>query len=179
MDAKLLGLICIALSLVFLLGSFFSPAIQVLDASVPLAGISIIFVILSLLFFQQAERSVMKTQWMLNSEFAKEIHKASSAIDAEEKSEKKDSGELKKDISSLAADMKRQDKALSIDIRKQGKTLSSDVKRQAKAGKDLKKRVDTLATDVKKMKGPAKASVKKHKPKRGIKTKENWAKEIK
>ena len=152
MNYRILGMACITLSIIFLLSSFYTESILLLNYNTPLAGISIIFVIFAVLFFQYAEKSEIKAQENVSGNVSEEIEQLTTAIASDLKREDKIKTELQKEISTLASDTKNKDKELVSGLKRQEKTLTAGMKKQGKVNVEIKKKIKDMSSEVKKQK---------------------------
>ncbi len=137
------GAVCIAISVAFLAASFFMQNVQILGSSIPLAGLSLLFLIPAIISFEYAQRLDMRKR-------EKEIGDLTSALSSDLKREDRLDTKVRKDMEKLVGGLKEQDKELEAGLKKQEKTHTSDMKRQRKVNVDIKKRVKRLSSDVKK-----------------------------
>lgn len=155
MRTRILGMVFIAVSIAFLLASFYTESILFLNFNVPSAGISIISVVFAVAFLEYADKSEIKAQKKVISEVSDEMDELTSALASDLKREDKIKADLKREIGSLTSDMKKQDKTLASGLKMQEKTLSSRMKKQGKVNVEIKKRIRDISSDVKKMGKPA------------------------
>jgi len=152
MNYRIFGTLCIALSIIFLLSSFYTEGILLLNYNIPLAGISIIFVIFAVLFFQYADKYEIKAQENVSGKVSEEIEQLTTAIVSDLKREDKIKTELEKEISTLASDTKNKDKELVSGLKRQEKTLASGMKKQGKVNVEIKKKIKDISSEMKKQK---------------------------
>ena len=151
MRPRILGMVFISISIAFLLASFYTESIVLLNYDVPLAGICLIFVVLAVVFFQHAERLDRKAQERVNTRVEGEIGGLTSVVASDVKRETKFNKELTSEIRTVSADMRKQDKLLVTGLKEQGKALTEGMKKQGKVNADVKKSIRTISSDVKKM----------------------------
>ena len=149
---RIIGIVCIAISVVLLLDSFYTESILLLNYNVPVAGICLLFVVFAVAFFEYADKYDINSQKKISSEVTEQIDDLTAALASDLKREDKIKTELKKDMASMTSDLKRQDKTLATGLKNQGKTLASNVKKQGKMNIEVKKKIKDLSSEVKKPK---------------------------
>jgi len=152
MKYRTLGMVWIAVSIFFLLSSFYTETMIFLGYNIPLAGISIIFVIFAVLFFQYADKHEIKAQENVSGKVSEEIEQLTTAIASDLKREDKIKTDLEKEISTIGSDLKNEDKVLASKLKTQEKMLTSSVKKQGKVNVEVKKKIKYLSSEVKKQK---------------------------
>jgi ABC-type multidrug transport system fused ATPase/permease subunit len=152
MNSRILGMAFISISIALLLASFYRESIVLLNYDVPLAGICLIFVVLSVLSFQHAEISYKKTQEKMNTRVEKQIGGLTNVMASDVKRETMFNEELRSQIHSVSAEMKTHDKELATGLKKQGKALAVGMKKQVKVNAEVKKSIKTIASEVKEVK---------------------------